>query len=222
MKHFLKIAPAFLLVAGLLLSTPAFAQTSPSKDPFPYSNRFSLVSGLTQVFLGGFNLEATWYTPRMSFDYSHGIGLKFTGPTIGEEPFAQRLEAKMPWTTGLGVGYRLTPFLDIRVEPKLHRYELFYDDQSLSGDPIQRYTTATLGLGVYYRYYPFRKKDNALNGILIVPNARFWPNVWSSLDNDEWVYENVLTEKTETHRASTQGIPGTGGFFVNVSVGYTF
>lgn len=210
------------ILLALLIMGAVSSLSAQERAHYPYANRPSLVSGVTQALFGGFNIEGTWYTERMSFDYSHGFNLDFTGTALNQEQMDQKLEYQIPWTTGFGVGYRVTPFFDIRVEPKLHRYDLFYEDQGLEGDPFASYTTATLGLGAYYRYYPFRKKDNALQGLVIVPNARFWPNIWSSLDNDELSYENRLTEQTEVHSAAQQGIPGTGGFFVNVSVGYTF
>lgn len=41
-----------------------------------------------------------------------------------------------------------------------------------------------IGLGAHYRYYPFRKLNNALAGILVLPSVRYWPNVWSSLNDN--------------------------------------
>ncbi len=210
-----------LLLLPLLLAAPLAAQQDDRPD-FPFSNRFSLVSGTTQLLLGGANIEATWYTRRLSFDYSHGFSLEFQGSALTPDQQNQRLAYRIPWTTGFGVGYRVLPFLDIRLEPKLHRYDLFHDDQSFDSQPLISYTTATLGLGLYYRYYPFRKLTNALEGIVIVPSARYWPNVWSSLGREGFSYNNRLTGQPEVHEAARQGIPGTGGFFVNVSIGYTF
>ncbi|GAB4426955.1 MAG: hypothetical protein OHK0039_45140 [Bacteroidia bacterium] len=160
-----------LLVQGRLVH----GQQRPARADFPYADRFSLVSGLTQVSLGGFNLEGTWYTRHLSFDYSHGVALKFEGNLLTAGQQDQQLGIVIPWTTGFGVGYRFTRFFDVRLEPKLHRYELYYADQQLAGTPLLRYTTATLGVGMYYRYYPFYKKDNPLQGIVIVPSARFGP-----------------------------------------------
>ncbi|MEL7534723.1 MAG: hypothetical protein AAFN10_25675, partial [Bacteroidota bacterium] len=211
-----------LALIGLFCLNFSFAQQVETQEDFPYSNRFSLVSGVNQVLLGGANLEANWYTKRMSFDYSHGWNLQFSGAALTEMDQAQGLALRMPWTTGFGVGYRITKFLDVRLEPKLHRYELFYEGQNFSGDPITAYTTATLGIGLYYRYYPFRKRNDWSQGIVIVPNARFWPNIWSSLPDNEYNYTNANTEAPATHAAAQQGLPGTGGFFMNVSIGYTF
>ncbi|MEM6345980.1 MAG: hypothetical protein AAF927_18950 [Bacteroidota bacterium] len=211
-----------LALLGLFCLNFGFAQQTETKEDFPYSNRFSLVSGVSQALLGGANLEATWYSKRMSFDYSHGWNLQFTEGTLTEADLNQGLNIRMPWTTGFGVGYRITKYFDVRLEPKLHRYELYYDGQNFSGDPITQYTTATLGIGLYYRYYPFRKRNDWSQGIVIVPNARFWPNIWSSLPNNEYTYTNANTEALATHQAGRQGIPGTGGFFMNVSIGYTF
>ncbi|MFK7923607.1 MAG: hypothetical protein AB8H47_16740 [Bacteroidia bacterium] len=211
-----------LALMGLFCLNFSFAQETQNQADLPYSNRFSVVSGLTQVLLGGANLEANWYAKRMSFDYSHGWNLTFTEAAISEMDQAQGLAIRMPWTTGFGVGYRITKYFDVRLEPKLHHYELYYDSQGFSGDPITEYTTATLGIGLYYRYYPFRKRDDWSQGIVIVANARFWPNIWSSLPENAYSYTNQASGETAVHEAAQQGIPGTGGFFMNVSIGYTF
>lgn len=213
-----------VMFLGIFVSIfSAIHAQSDQRAGFPYSNKVSLVAGLIQYASGGGNLELNYHTRYLAFDYSHGWNLQFTQPgTLSQAQQDQQIHVSIPWTTGFGVGYRLTPNLDVRLEPKWHRYEIFYNDVELAGDPITAYTTATLGVGFYYRIWPFRKKDNALNGIVIVPNARFWPNIWSSLEGDEFTYQNRLTGQTETHSAAQQGIPGTGGFFVNMSIGYTF
>ncbi len=210
------------LLAFLCLHFSQPQQTQTQSADIPYSNRFSLVSGATQVLLGGANLEATLYTRRMSFDYSHGVSLEVSGTSLSAADQAQNLALRMPWTTGFGVGYRVTKFFDLRLEPKLHRFEVFSAEQNFSETPLTAYTTASLGLGMYYRYYPFHKWDNWLQGLVIVPNARFWPNIWSSLPDNQFSYTHESSGQTAIHRAAKQGIPGTGGFFMNVSVGYTF
>ncbi|MEL7339297.1 MAG: hypothetical protein AAGM67_02340 [Bacteroidota bacterium] len=211
-----------LALMGIFCLQFAQAQQVSQRESYPYSNRLSVVSGVNQVLLGGGNVELTWYTQRMSFDYSHGFNLQFSGASLPTMDQEQGLALSMPWTTGFGVGYRLTKFFDIRLEPKLHRYDLFFDEQNFSGDPITSYTTATLGIGLYYRYYPFRKRDNWLQGLVIVPNARFWPNIWTSLPDNQYSFQAPGSEQIITHEAGRQGIPGTAGFFMNVSIGYTF
>ena len=213
-----------LAVAAVLLSAPrlAAAQDGTGERPFEYSNRLSLVGGLSQVALGGGNIEGTWYTERFSFEYSHGFNLKLTGSLLSSADQNQKLALREPWTTGFGIGYRLTETFDLRVEGKAHRFEVFYDGQGYSGTPIASYTTATVGVGAYYRYYPFKASSGWARGLVLNPSVRYWPNVYSSLDKDRVTYANARTGKQETHEAETQGIPGTKGLFVNVSVGYTF
>lgn len=194
-----------------------------SRVAYPYANRISVLAGMSQIVYGGANLEVTYYTNRLSFDYSHGVSLDFEGNRASSQVKEQGLAVHMPWTTGFGVGYRVTPFLDVRVEPKLHSYEIYYAGQAqTSANRIASYRTATLGLGAYYRIYPFSKLNNGLSGIVVAPSVRYWPNIWSSLNGDSFTYVNKVTGKEQTHKAETQGINGTNGLLVNVSIGYTF
>jgi len=188
----------------------------------PYANRLSVVGGLSQLLLGGGNVEATWYTNRLSVAYSHGFNLQLGSGLLSSPSQNQQLQLTMPWTTGAGIGYRLTKRLDVRLEVKQHRFAMRYDDQNFSGPTIAEYTTTTVGVGAYYRYYPFARSAGATRGLVIVPSVRYWPNVSSSLDNNELAYANARTGRTETHRAASQGFAGTGGLIANVSVGYTF
>jgi hypothetical protein len=190
--------------------------------PFLHANQLSVLGGLNQIALRGGNVEATWYTNRLSFEYSHGFNLQMTGWVLGRAERDQHLQLRMPWTTGFGIGYRLTSALDLRVESKLHRYQVFYENQHLAGTPITTYTTETEGVGAYYRVYPFARFGGWTRGIVIAPSVRYWPNVWSSLPNGGYTYANSVTGRNETLRAATQGIPGTTGLFVNASIGYTF
>ncbi len=88
--------------------------------------------------------------------------------------------------------------------------------------PLAKYHTITLGAGAYYRYYPFHRQSNALSGVLVLPSVRYWPNIHSSLGNNELTYFNKITDRTETYKAAPQGFPATKGLFANVTVGYTF
>lgn len=211
----------FAIVTTLLLTAPVTARLR-GQAPDPYANRFSLVGGVSQLLLGGGNIEGTWFTDRLSLAYSHGFNLQLDGGLISQESQDQRLQLAMPWTTGFGFGYRLTKALDVRVEVKRHQFALRYDDQDFSGPTIADYTTTTLGVGAYYRYYPFARARGIARGFVIVPSVRYWPNVSSSLDDGRLTYANQRTGRSEVHRAATQGIPGTGGVLANVSVGYTF
>ncbi|CCH53721.1 hypothetical protein BN8_02837 [Fibrisoma limi BUZ 3] len=214
----------FTLVAILGTIASVSAQNQPVRStPFPYSNRFTLGGGVSQLLLGGFNVQAEYTTNRMVFDYSHGFNITLSGQSASLVAQDQKLSEKLTSTLGIGVGYRITPGLDLRFEPKLHFYEVYYDGQpQVASNRVTSYRTVTLGLGAYYRYYPFRKQDNALAGILVMPSVRYWPNVWSSLDNNKLTYTNRVTERTETYKAASQGFPGTGGLLANVTIGYTF
>lgn len=190
---------------------------SSNKD-FAFSNRFGIVFGLVQPIVArGFNVEATYYTKRMSFDYSHGMGLHI--PTIGDAK-NQKLAYYLPYSTGFGIGYRFTEAFNVRFEPKAHQFNVYYADDARS-NTIIKYTTYTLGLGAYYRYMPFKNMDNWLKGITLAASVRYWLNVASSLKSNQFSYYNRFTEKTETLKAANIGIANTP-LIINLSVGYTF
>ena len=219
--------PAFIIVTlvGIsALGSSAFAQDQPARrTEFPYSNRFTLGGGISQLLLGGFNVQAEYTTKRLVFDYSHGFNISLNGQAASLTAQDQQLNEKLVSTLGIGIGYRITPAFDIRVEPKLHFYEVNYNGQTEAGTSrLTSYRTATLGLGAYYRYYPFRKQNNSLAGILILPSVRYWPNVWSSLEDNKLTYLSKATNRTETYKAAPQGFPGTNGLLANVTIGYTF
>ena len=198
-------------------------ENSLNRPQFPYANRFTLGGGLSQLLLGGFNVQAEYTTNRMVFDYSQGFNINLNGRAASLSAQDQKLNEKLITTLGVGIGYRITPAFDVRFEPKLHFYEVNYNGQTDAGTGrLTTYRTVTLGAGAYYRYYPFRKQTNGLAGILIMPSVRYWPNVWSSLDNNKLTYANKATNRTETYKAASQGFPGTGGLLANVTIGYTF
>lgn len=219
MKTILFYAAVFLVSVG----SSASAQELGGRRQFPYSHRFTLGGGVSQLLLGGFNVQAEYTTNRFVFDYSHGFNLRLSGPAASTGAQAQNLTETIPHTLGIGIGYRLTPTFDVRFEPKLHQYEVSYTgDAETRANPLVRYRTVTLGLGAYYRYYPFRRQNNALAGILVMPSVRYWPNVWSSLADNKKTYVNKTTNRPETYKAAPQGFPGTNGLLANVTVGYTF
>lgn len=217
-----------LVAAGAASVAPVNAQTastaSSTRRPpaFAHSDRFSVLGGLSQIAAGGGNVELNWHSQRFAFDYSHGFGLKFGSALIAQDARDQKVELSMPWTTGFGIGYRLTSALDVRIEPKWHRYRVLYASQDFSGAAIRSYTTTTLGVGAYYRVYPFARSTGWAKGVVMAPSVRYWPNVSSSLPGGTFTYNNTATGRSETLRAATQGFPGTNGLFANVSIGYTF
>lgn len=213
------ITTAFLT----MLFQVSWAQQNGNKTRKLYSNRISLVAGLIQPFvLKGGNFEVTYFTKNMSFDYSHGFSLDMAGGAITGAAKAQNLVYHLPYSTGFGIGYRLTSAFDIRVEPKMHNFKVYYTgEQQNEANLIKSYKTYTLGLGAYYRYMPFQRKDNWLQGITTSTSVRWWPNIGSSLEGDKFSYQNKFTNKEETLSASNIGIAGSPIIF-NISVGYTF
>lgn len=183
----------------------------------------SVVFGLNQpLVLGGINFEVDYWTKKFVFEYSHGFGLEFQDNLVTKEAQAQQLAFHVTNSLGIGIGYRITNRFNVRIEPKVHMWEMYYDDEfKTSEGRIKKYNTYTLGLGAYYRWTPFEKKENALRGLTIAPSVRWWPNVGSSLKDDKYTYFNERTQQTETHKANNIGLSNTP-FFVNVSIGYTF
>ncbi|MCB0642315.1 MAG: hypothetical protein KDC44_11775 [Phaeodactylibacter sp.] len=186
-------------------------------------SRVNLVFGIGQLTQKGFNIEGNLFLKRFAFDFSHGISLNLDNNQLEEgADKAQGLSIHLPWTTGFGLGYRFTDWLNLRVEPKWHKFELFQQGTGQQAQPfIGDYTTFTLGLGLYANWLPFRQQDNFLKGLMIAPNVRWWPRLSSSLDKDRLYYFNVRTEQQEVHQARQIGMVNTP-FFLNVSVGYSF
>lgn len=204
----------------ILLSILVSYNTQAQKVNFP--SRANLVFGIGQLTQGGFNVEGNVFYKCLAFDYSHGIGLKIKNSQLEKgNDKDQSLSIKLPWTTGFGLGYRFTDWLNLRVEPKWHRYELYHEGEEFkTTNPLGEYTTFTLGLGLYVNWAPFRKMNNFLKGIMIAPNVRWWPKVSSTLENDELVYDNKITGNQEVHKAREIGIANTA-FFFNISIGYS-
>lgn len=205
----------------LSLTQTTFSQKNPAKEPFLYSNRFSLLGGLIQpLLLKGGNVEINYFAKRLSFDYSHGFLLQV--PAAGEYA-NQQIYAFLPYSTGFGIGYRFTAFLDLRVEPKLHSWELYYSDENRDNvTPLVSYKTFTLGLGLYYRYMPFKNSSsNFLQGLTISTSFRWWPTIGSTLSNDTFSYSNKFSKQTETLKAANIGM-GNTPFIFNIAVGFTF
>ncbi len=216
MKHLLSIA------ALLYLSGSARSQTN---DTLKKTKELVLLAGTIQPFLlQGGNIELDFYLPKTVFNYSHGFSLEMesaSGTTVGEAK-RQSVAYHIPYSTGFGIGYRLTKYVDVRFEPKLHRFEAYYDgsDRKAPKNRISSYTTVTLGIGAYFRWKPFEKQHNVLKGIFTSTSLRYWQNVWTSLDSNKTVYANTVTGKTESLKASNIGIANTP-FLFNIALGYS-
>jgi hypothetical protein len=208
---------AFVLLLSIKLLNVLQAQDW-KKD-----NRINVVFGLTQPLLvKGFNIEGNYIKNRIIFDYSHGVSLDFTGSALPENLKSQNLSVHEPWTTGFGVGYRLTDWINVRIEPKWHKFEFYYDNlPQITNNKITSFITSTLGVGVYGSWQPFKKKQNILKGFLIAPSIRYWPTIYSSLKNDAFTYTNTITQKVETIKNLDPGFGFTPLIF-NISIGYSF
>lgn len=209
-----------LIAIIALLSSKVLAQNTSNQDE---KFKFSLVFGLNQpIVTQGFNFEVNYYTKYFVFDYSHGFNLSFKDNLVVGDAKTQGLKFKISHTLGVGIGYRVTRDFNIRVEPKMHIWNMYQADKPYSDENIlKKYTTFTLGLGAYYRWQPFRNADNFTKGITIVPSIRWWPNVATSLPNNEYQYFNAFTNRNEVHKANNIGVSNTP-FFGNISVGYSF
>lgn len=189
------------------------------------SSKIVLLAGIIQpILLQGGNFELDFYTPKMVFNYSHGFSLELessAGTTVGEA-MEQSVAYHLPYSTGFGVGYRLNKRFDIRFEPKLHKFDAYYDgtNRKESVNQITDYNTVTLGVGAYFRWKPFEKQHNYLKGIFTSISVRYWQNVWSSLDTRGYTYFNTVTNQSETLKASNIGIANTP-FVFNIGLGYS-
>jgi hypothetical protein len=173
-----------------------------------YANKWTLVAGLGQpVFGQGVNIAGTYFTKRLSFEYSHGQFLNYSGSFLTDPDIHS---VYVLYTTGTGIGYRITRFLDVRAEFKLHQFEA-----KLNATQKTTYTNFDIGVGVYYRFYPFAKKDSWAKDIVIEPSVRYWQWVSSTMTDNKTAYINDKGEN-KTHT------PYNFGLFFNVSIGYTF
>lgn len=208
------------VVINFVLLFVAFV--SAAQENWKGDKKVNLLFGLNQPLLGGFNVEGNFIYKRFIFDYSHGVSLNFDNSILTGDVQDQQLDIHIPWTTGLGIGYRITETINVRLEPKWHRFEGYLKDDDQNGaNLLFDYTTFTLGAGVYAMLQPFKNRQNALKGITVVPSVRFWPRISSSLNDDEISYFNQLTDQEEVHEAMEVGISNSPLIF-NISVGYSF
>ena len=223
-----RLACPSLLVALLLLALPlAAAAQDPEETPLPWVGydrpQLSIVAGLIQpVLLGGGNVEMDLHFRRLVVGYSHGFDLKLEGDTVVGEASEQGLALKLPFSTGFGVGLRVFEWLDVRLEGKVHHYEVREENAQ---EPSFDYTTLTLGTGAYIRYRPLyhfglgASTPAWTHGIVLALSARFWPNIWTSLKDDAIAYDNATTASREVHQAQNVGIANTP-FVGNLGLGY--
>jgi hypothetical protein len=208
------------LVIVLLL---AVSQMDVKAQEWQAEKRVNVLFGLSQPLVAhGFNVEFNYVHDRFIFDFSTGVGLSFVRNTLPESLENQGVEVHMPWTTGFGIGYRFANWINLRVEPKWHRFEFNYEnEQQLTSNQIVSYNTVTLGLGLYGCYLPFKKKTNALKGIMISPSVRYWPTINSTLPGNSYSYFNQTTQSNQEIKTYGPGIK-LSPWIVNISIGYSF
>lgn len=208
-RHFFHPGHEKLLLLAFLFAANAAgaaAQTAPPADL--YAGRWTLLAGLNQPIIShGFNVAGTYFAQRFTFEYSHGMFLTYRG-TWNLDKNIQSVY--VPYSTGLGVGYRLTRYLDLRAEAKNHRFEA-----QLNRSQSVTYTNTDLGLGAYYRLYPFGRRAGWARGLVVEPSVRYWHYVYSTLPGGE-----VAFRKDDGTPAVHK--PYNFGLFANVSLGYTF
>ncbi len=214
MKHKTKFLTVLLL---MMLNQYGFAQV------WQTEKRFNILFGLSQPLVAhGFNIELNYIHDRFIFDFSQGLGLEFSGTTLPSTLQQQNIVVHMPWTTGFGLGYRIRDWINLRIEPKWHRFEFNYQNgpQQNAGE-ITSYNTFTLGLGLYGCWLPFKKKSNILNGIMVSPSVRYWPTLHSTLPGNSFSYYNITTESVQQIKTYGPGIK-LSPWIVNISIGYSF
>jgi hypothetical protein len=182
----------------------------PASNPTRFETSLSLQSALIQPLLGGFNVTVTYKRERLVLGYSHGTLLnldRLGGFSKSSADRANHLSAFCPYTTGFDVGIRITERLDLRGEWKIHRYDVKAPDgQRVSYDVI------TVGPSIYYQLHPLDWSGRT--GLVVELSLRWWPTVYTSLPNDEYVFTTATG--TIVHKALRAGV------FPGVSVGWTF
>jgi hypothetical protein len=207
------------VVIILLIAT---ASMNVNAQEWKTENRVNVLFGVSQILLHGFNIEGNYISHRFIADYSHGVSLEVNGGNLPEDLRRQGVVVHMPWTTGFGIGYRLAEWVNIRLEPKMHRFEFYYENEEQSkSNQITAYDAFSLGLGIYGNYRPFKKMNNYLNGIMIAPSIRYWPTISSTLHDGKFTYYNKHTSSMEEIKTLNAGI-GFTPLVINVSVGYSF
>jgi hypothetical protein len=206
----------FLIVTLFSIATHLHAQDWKS------DRRVNVMFGVSQILVSGFNIEGNYIHNRLIFDFSHGGSLDFSGNSVTTDLKKQGVAVHMPYTTGFGVGYRFAEWVNLRVEPKWHRFEFYYEGEAQNkSNEITSYNTFSLGLGLYGSIRPFKNKNSFLNGLTVAPSIRYWPALSSTLEGDSYSYYNKNTMANEEIKTLDPGIGFTPWVF-NISLGYSF
>jgi hypothetical protein len=205
-----------VLVAALL-AFPHVARADNSAAPAPglvlnespgLETHFSVMAGLTQwvLFRGG-NLAVEYKVDRLVFEASHGQGLDLNqvpGLALTSAERAAGARVRVPWTTGVGAGFRVTEDLHFLIEAKAHHYNESGSDRNVEVD----YTTFSVGPSAFYTFHLFK-------GVFLEPNVRWWPNVATTLSGNgaRLVRPDGTANVVKAHDF---------GLFANMNVGYAF
>jgi hypothetical protein len=200
------LATLLSLASGARADEAPRLAAPPLASPDPYSFRPSVMLGLMQwVAWGGGNIAAQLKFGHWVAEYSHGQALQLErlgGLGLTADERAAGVSVGMPWTTGGGFGYQLTPELHVLIELKLHRYRVADD----FGQELE-YTSFTVGPGIFYDLYLYK-------GLFVQPNLRWWPTVASSFDSGS----TLTADDGSTYRPVRHDLMP----FVNVNIGWTF
>lgn len=205
------------ILTFLSINFLGLGQEIQSEDNFT-EVKANLLFGINQPLLGGLNVEGNLFYGRWAFDYSHGKSLQMNNEILDDQNQDLGIDVHIPWTTGFGIGYRVNDWLNFRAEPKWHKFEI-YDQgvEQIQKNLLGSYTTFSMGVGAYANLQPFKKQDNFLKGIMVVPSIRWWPQVSSSLGSEEL----ALGGEDRNHEAMEVGI-GNTPLIINMSIGYSF
>ncbi|MDN5202290.1 hypothetical protein QQ008_12970 [Fulvivirgaceae bacterium BMA10] len=196
-----------------LFSLIAFYNTTNAQNKKEFDKRQSISFGVVQPILGGFNVTFTQQNKRFLFAYSHGTMLhldRLNGAFKSKSAKKYQISQITYISTGFDLGIRLLPDLSIRGEWKWHLNDLEHPD----GQKIQ-YHTLTIGPSIYHQWHPFKKAKGLLSHILVEQSIRWWPVVYSSLD--DYAY-NFINKEGEIERFTHDK----GDLFVAASIGWTF
>ena len=198
-----------IAIASVLGATPGLAAEENSLAEQRSGGELSVMLGLQQwLIMGGGNVAVQYKTRRWVFEYSHGQALHLNNAaklTLDSDERAAGVRLDMPWTTGGGIGFRLTRNLHALVEVKVHRYEMFGADRNQQVG----YYTFTVGPGLFYDIHLWR-------GLFVQPLVRWWPKVSDTLDEEA---APMFTRRDGgVHRARARGL----GVFANVNLGWRF
>lgn len=196
----------FLAPSTFAADAPPSAVAPAASESDPYRLRPSVMLGMTQwVLFGGGNIAAQVKLGHWVMEYSHGQALQFErlgGLGLSADERSAGVSVHMPWTTGGGFGYQITPELHVMIELKAHRYEVADELGNELG-----YTSLTVGPGIFYDLYLYK-------GLFVQPNLRWWPTVASSFDSGR----TLTADDGSTYRHERHDLVP----FVNINVGWTF